>query len=162
MNTAIKRLRGDESQQVFATRMGISISALQNYERESKPRRPPLPLLVTLTKEARSTTHGRRLANTFWKAFLRDSGIGGQLNYFGFSDLEKGTLESYLFWFAGPDSDVRERDAQNAILNVLIAAAQSPPGSEARERAMRVFAKVTDLIREAGSLAQEETGAKDK
>ena len=37
VNKAVKELRGDESRQVFATRLGMSMTAVYNYEHDRFP-----------------------------------------------------------------------------------------------------------------------------
>lgn len=73
LNEAIKQLRGKESQQLFATRMGISIAALQNYERETNPRRPRAYLLARLIDEAQAAGK-HELATVFLDALESDLG----------------------------------------------------------------------------------------
>lgn len=53
LNMAIREIREayGESQQAFATRLGISIRGLANYEKE---RNPPLGILLALSKLARN------------------------------------------------------------------------------------------------------------
>ncbi len=67
LTKAVKALRGrlNESQQAFATRLGISIRGLVNYE---KDREPPLALLLKLAAVAREADD-EKLANVFQWAF---------------------------------------------------------------------------------------------
>jgi transcriptional regulator with XRE-family HTH domain len=67
LTEAVKALRGrlKESQQAFATRLGISIRGLVNYE---KDREPPLALLLKLAAVAREAGD-ERLADVFQWAF---------------------------------------------------------------------------------------------
>ena len=67
LTKAVKALRWrlDESQQAFATRLGISIRGLVNYE---KDRDPPLALLLKLAAVARDAGD-EELANVFQWAF---------------------------------------------------------------------------------------------
>lgn len=67
LTKAVKALRGrlNESQQAFATRLGISIRGLVNYE---KDREPPLALLLKLAAVAREAGD-EKLANVFQWAF---------------------------------------------------------------------------------------------
>jgi transcriptional regulator with XRE-family HTH domain len=67
LNEAVKELRGllNESQQAFATRLGISIRGLVNYE---KDRDPPLALLLKLAAVARAAGN-EKLADVFQWAF---------------------------------------------------------------------------------------------
>jgi len=69
----VKKLREhfDESQQAFATRLGISIRAIANYE---KDREPSGRALVALYRAAHAA--GRtELAETFWKALHDELGL---------------------------------------------------------------------------------------
>jgi transcriptional regulator with XRE-family HTH domain len=67
LTEAVKALRLNltESQQAFATRLGISIRALVNYE---KDREPPLPLLLKLAAVAREAGK-ENLAGIFQREF---------------------------------------------------------------------------------------------
>lgn len=67
LTKAVKMLRTQvgESQQVFATKLGISIRGLVNYE---KDREPPLALLLKLAAIARDTGNDN-LADVFQWAF---------------------------------------------------------------------------------------------
>jgi transcriptional regulator with XRE-family HTH domain len=67
LTKAVKALRGrlNESQQAFATRLGISIRGLVNYE---KDREPPLALLLKLAAVAREAGD-EKLADVFQWAF---------------------------------------------------------------------------------------------
>jgi transcriptional regulator with XRE-family HTH domain len=59
MSEAIRELRNKigESQQVFATNLGISIRALTNYESRDDARTPPLEVLLNLATLATNAGH---------------------------------------------------------------------------------------------------------
>jgi transcriptional regulator with XRE-family HTH domain len=69
LTEAVKTLRGrlNESQQAFATRLGISIRGLVNYE---KDRDPPLTLLLKLAAVARAVKD-ESLSELFQLAFFQ-------------------------------------------------------------------------------------------
>jgi transcriptional regulator with XRE-family HTH domain len=79
---AIKKLRDElgESQQAFANRLGLSIRAIANYE---KDRKPIGKVLVALHRTAR-TAGKHELAERFWGALHEDlgltEGVGRKIN----------------------------------------------------------------------------------
>jgi transcriptional regulator with XRE-family HTH domain len=82
LTEAVKALRGllNESQQAFATRLGISIRGLVNYE---KDRQPPLALLLKLAAIARDAGD-EKLADVFQWAFyeaITDATKGHQISF---------------------------------------------------------------------------------
>src|SRR6202012_6281589 len=82
LTEAVKALRGllNESQQAFATRMGISIRGLVNYE---KDRDPPLALLLKLAAVARDAGD-EKLAGAFQGAFyeaITDATKGHRISF---------------------------------------------------------------------------------
>ena len=73
IHEAIRSLRGDRSQQAFATELGLSISTIQKLEKDRVPEPRSLYALVVQANQA-----GRKdLAEIFAKAFNEE--IGGNL-----------------------------------------------------------------------------------
>jgi transcriptional regulator with XRE-family HTH domain len=74
LTSAVRKLRGSvgESQQAFATRLGISIRALANYE---KDRQPSGRALASLAKAAESAGE-KDLIAVFENALLQELGRG--------------------------------------------------------------------------------------
>jgi transcriptional regulator with XRE-family HTH domain len=143
---AVKALREHfgESQQAFANRLGISIRAIANYE---KDRVPTGMALVSLAR-ASSVAGKRDLTNTFMKAFMDELGlidipfglistawVGDRLHGFilaHFDDRES-TEYALAFWHALEDlkSDVPERKARaRKRLKELKAVDKDPEGQE--------------------------------
>jgi transcriptional regulator with XRE-family HTH domain len=82
LTEAVKALRGllNESQPAFATRLGISIRGLVNYE---KDREPPLALLLKLAAVARDAGN-ETLADVFQWAFyevITDATKGHRISF---------------------------------------------------------------------------------
>ena len=96
LTEAVRLLRVEigETQQTFATKLGISIRGLVNYE---KTREPPLPLLLKLAAVAHEAGQ-KHLADLFESAFFRQisEAIRGHRIAFlrdaGTSDRETGLM----------------------------------------------------------------------
>ena len=70
---AVRKLRSQlsDSQQAFATRLGLSISAIVNYERDRKPTGKALVALHRVARDAGQA----ELAEMFWTALHQELGL---------------------------------------------------------------------------------------
>jgi transcriptional regulator with XRE-family HTH domain len=140
---AVKRLRQHlgESQQAFANRLGLSIRAIANYE---KDRRPTGMALASLARAA-SLAGKQDLTNEFMNALLEELGLmdipfslisgawkGDRLNGFILAHLDGTESTEYAFAFMDTlddlNSDVPEKKARaRQRLKKLKAAVDSDP-----------------------------------
>jgi transcriptional regulator with XRE-family HTH domain len=116
VHQAVRALRrhAGKSQQVFATELGMSISALSNYER----RRVPEPRQLLVFQKAAEVAERRDLAQVFRdqlkKALPQDWDKG---TFAAVSDFENLVLGMVLVWLRAPDK-FRDRGAR-ALMELI-------------------------------------------
>jgi transcriptional regulator with XRE-family HTH domain len=109
---AVKKLRAHlgETQQQFAARLGLSMSAIQNYERDRSPTGRALAMLAKAATDASR----RDLADLFAAALGRELGLGQQSGAIFSSEWDDGGTKLSSFLIVDTD--------QNELVDFLLAA----------------------------------------